>query len=142
VNEFKPLPGGPRDSSTAAAAEARRSGGSGRGSDNGSEHFGVLRSSSSGRMSYMSDGADGRRPSYMSEGADTVTDADTFTEDDPLSANVLGRGLHSSTFWLNVSAFCGIGVTFGGCVGGAYEVWAVLGGCLACIWCQKRLRLS
>jgi len=29
-----------------------------------------------------------------------------------------GRGLHSSTFRLNVSAFCGIGGAFRGCVGG------------------------
>ena len=28
---------------------------------------------------------------------------------------VLGRGLHSSTFRLNVSAFCGIGGAFRGC---------------------------
>jgi len=31
---------------------------------------------------------------------------------------VLGRGLRSSTFQLNVSGFCGIGVTFRGCSGG------------------------
>jgi len=29
-----------------------------------------------------------------------------------------GRGLHSSTFRLNVSAFCGIGGAFRGCSGG------------------------
>jgi len=28
-----------------------------------------------------------------------------------------GRGLHSSTFQLNVSAFCGIGGAFRGCIG-------------------------
>jgi hypothetical protein len=28
-----------------------------------------------------------------------------------------GRGLHSSTFWLNVSAFCGIGGAIRGCLG-------------------------
>jgi len=28
-----------------------------------------------------------------------------------------GRGLHSSTFRLNVSAFCGIGGVLGGCIG-------------------------
>ena len=27
------------------------------------------------------------------------------------------RGLHSCTFWLNVSAFCGIGGAFRGCRG-------------------------
>ena len=46
-----------------------------------------------------------------------------------------GRGLHSSTFRLNVSAFCGIGVAFRSCSGSVYQV---LGGIL----CQKRLRLS
>jgi len=35
------------------------------------------------------------------------------------------RGLHSSTFRLNVSAFCGIGGAFRGCLGG---VEGVLGG--------------
>jgi hypothetical protein len=35
------------------------------------------------------------------------------------------RGLHSSTFQLNVSTFCGIKVAFGGCSGG---VRVVLGG--------------
>jgi hypothetical protein len=52
-----------------------------------------------------------------------------------------GRGLHSSTFRLNVSAFCGIG----GPSGGAYSVFeGVMGimGCFGCILCQKRLRLS
>jgi len=29
-----------------------------------------------------------------------------------------GRGLHSSTFRLNVSTFCGIGGALRGCVGG------------------------
>jgi hypothetical protein len=28
-----------------------------------------------------------------------------------------GRGLHSSTFWLNVSALCGIGGPLKGCLG-------------------------
>ena len=31
---------------------------------------------------------------------------------------IVGRGLHSSTFQLNLSAFCGIGGTFRGCLGG------------------------
>jgi len=35
------------------------------------------------------------------------------------------RGLHSSTFRLNLSAFCGIGGTFRGCLGG---VQGVIGG--------------
>ena len=31
---------------------------------------------------------------------------------------VIGRGAHSSTLRLNLSAFCGIGGTFRGCLGG------------------------
>jgi len=34
------------------------------------------------------------------------------------SAVAHGRGLHSSSFRLNVSAFCGIGCAFRGCLGG------------------------
>jgi hypothetical protein len=34
----------------------------------------------------------------------------------------MGRGLHSSTFWLNVRALSGIGAVFRGCVGGVYAV--------------------
>jgi len=59
------------------------------------------------------------------------------------------RGLHSSTFQLNVSASCGIGVAFRGCLGGVWGVYrvytGVLGGikgCSRCIWCQNQLRLS
>ena len=57
---------------------------------------------------------------------------------------VAGRGLHSSTFRLNVSAFCGTGGAFRGCLGGAQEVNGGITGCLrvGCILCQKRLRLS
>ena len=33
-----------------------------------------------------------------------------------------GRGLHSSIFRLNISAFCGIGGAFRGCLGGAQAV--------------------
>jgi hypothetical protein len=33
-----------------------------------------------------------------------------------------GRGLHSPTFKLNVSAFCGIQGAFMGCLGSVYEV--------------------
>ena len=56
-----------------------------------------------------------------------------------LESQVLGRGLHSSTFWLNLSAFCGIGVACGGCVGVfSGGVW----GCLGCTLCQERLKLS
>jgi hypothetical protein len=52
------------------------------------------------------------------------------------------RGLHSSTFQLNLSAFCGIGVAFRGCFEG---VWGVIGdakGYFGCISCQKWLILS
>ena len=37
---------------------------------------------------------------------------------------IRGRGLHSSTFRLNLGAFCGIGGAFRGCLGGD---WRVLG---------------
>jgi hypothetical protein len=53
-----------------------------------------------------------------------------------------GRGLHSSTFRLNVSALCGIGGAFRGCLGVVYGVSGGIGGRLGCISCQKRLRLS
>jgi hypothetical protein len=46
-----------------------------------------------------------------------------------------GRGLHSSTFRLNVSAFRGIGGASRGCVGGVK-------GLLGCVLRQKRLKLS
>ena len=56
-----------------------------------------------------------------------------------------GKGLHSFTSWLNLSAFCGIGVhsgvieeVFRRCQG----VLRSISGCLGCILCQKRLRLS
>ena len=52
------------------------------------------------------------------------------------------RGLHSSTFRLNVSAFCGIGGAFKGCLGGVQEVLGGIRGCSGCILCQERLRLS
>jgi len=42
---------------------------------------------------------------------------------------VTGRGLHSSTFRLNVSALCGIGGAFRGYLGGVYgvsgSVWGI-----------------
>jgi len=56
------------------------------------------------------------------------------------------RGLQSSTFRLNVSAFCGIGGAFRGRLEGVYEVLVGVRGCLewvsGCILYQKRLRLS
>jgi hypothetical protein len=39
-------------------------------------------------------------------------------EDEELAAMVAGRGLHSFTFQLDVSAFCEIGGAFKGCLGG------------------------
>ena len=39
-----------------------------------------------------------------------------------------GRGLHSSTFRLNVSSLCGIRGAFRGCLGGVYGVlWGIRG---------------
>ena len=65
---------------------------------------------------------------------------------DVMSAAVLpGRGLHSSTFRLIASAFCGTEGAFRGCFGG---VQVVLRWCygvlryLGCMLCQKRLKLS
>jgi len=55
---------------------------------------------------------------------------------------VLGRGLHSFIIQLNLSTFHWRGDAFSGCL---MDVCAVLGGirgCLGCILCQKRLRLS
>ena len=59
-----------------------------------------------------------------------------------LDVRVAGRGLHSSTFWLNVSAFCGIGGASRGCFEGIEEVSGVTRGCVGCVLCQKWLRLS
>jgi len=39
------------------------------------------------------------------------------------------RGLHSSTLWLNVSAFCRIGGAFRSCLGGVQEVLQGIRGC-------------
>ena len=54
-------------------------------------------------------------------------------------ASVPGRGLHPFIFLLNVSAFCGIGGAFRGCLEG---VFGGIRGCLGCILFQKLLRLS
>jgi hypothetical protein len=46
---------------------------------------------------------------------------------------VVGRGLHSSTFLLNLSALCGIGVSIGavwGCFGGSSGCWRMSRVCL------------
>ena len=60
-----------------------------------------------------------------------------------------GRGLLLFTVQLNVSAFCGIGGVFRGCVGrvlgvsgGTRACQGVPGRVQGCILCQKRLRLS
>jgi len=57
---------------------------------------------------------------------------------DNVTVSVLdgGTGLHSSTFWLNVSAFRGIVGASRGRLGGMFRR------CFGCISCQKRLRLS
>jgi hypothetical protein len=59
--------------------------------------------------------------------------------------NKAGACLHSSTFRLNLSAFCGIGVP----VGVVEEVFRrcqgvlrSIRGCSGCVLCQKQLRLS
>jgi hypothetical protein len=59
-----------------------------------------------------------------------------------LSVSIVGRGLHSSTFRLNVSAVCGIGGAFRCCLRGERGVSGGIRGCLGYISCQKRLRLS
>jgi hypothetical protein len=46
-----------------------------------------------------------------------------------------GRGLHSSTFRLNVSAFCGLGGACRGCIRGLQEVSRDSRGCLGCVLC-------
>ena len=53
-----------------------------------------------------------------------------------------GRGLHTPTFRLNVSAFCGIGGAINGCSGGVRQAFGDIRPCHGCILCQKRLRLS
>jgi len=55
------------------------------------------------------------------------------------------RGLHSSTFRLNFSAFCGIGMHSGVVLGVFRRCQGVarsIKGCSECIFCQKWLRLS
>jgi hypothetical protein len=54
----------------------------------------------------------------------------------------LGRGLHSSTFRLNVSAFYRVGVALRVSLGGMLEVLEVIKVCAVCDLCQKRLGLS
>jgi len=65
------------------------------------------------------------------------------------AVGVAGRGLHSSTFQLNLSALCGNR----GCIEGLFRVYFAgveevsegVGGCRGfkgCISCQTRLRLS
>ena len=56
--------------------------------------------------------------------------------------DALGRGLHSSTFRLNVSALCEMGVHLGLFIGCFRRIFAGIRGCLGCILCQKRLKLS
>ena len=49
------------------------------------------------------------------EGAAAATGQDA---EPALQTRAQGRALHSSTFGLNVSAFCGTGGAFSGCLGG------------------------
>jgi hypothetical protein len=77
----------------------------------------------------------------------TLLTSDCYTKPLPQGAPAVspwapGRGLHSSTLWLNVSALCGIGGACWGCRGGVYGVIGGIRGCLGCVLCQKRLRLS
>jgi len=58
-----------------------------------------------------------------------------------LSGSV-GRGLHSTTFQLNISAFCGIGGVFMGCHWGVKEVSWGDRRCVGCMVCQEGLKLS
>jgi hypothetical protein len=53
-----------------------------------------------------------------------------------------GRGLHSSTFQLNLSAFYVTGVAVRGCFGGVKGVIKGNRGVLGVLFCQKRLKLS
>ena len=62
---------------------------------------------------------------------------------------ILGRGLHSFTFQLNIGAFCGIGGALWGCLGincgclgGVGGMLGGVEGCKGCVSCQIRLRLS
>jgi hypothetical protein len=52
------------------------------------------------------------------------------------------RGLHSSTFRLNLSTFCGIGGAFSGCLGGVLEVSGGIGGCLGCIFVSETAQVE
>jgi hypothetical protein len=52
------------------------------------------------------------------------------------------KGLHSLTLQLNVSAFCGIGGGFRGCLGGVYGGIRGIRRCLGCILRHRWLRLS
>jgi len=54
----------------------------------------------------------------------------------------VGRGLHSSTSQLNLSAFYGRGDALRGCVGGAQEVSRDIRGYSGILLCKKCLRLS
>jgi len=55
-----------------------------------------------------------------------------------MKAGAYTRSLFSST----LSAFCGIGAACSGSSGGVCEVSGHMRGCLGCLLCQKRLRLS
>jgi hypothetical protein len=53
-----------------------------------------------------------------------------------------GRGLHSFTFQLNVSASYGIGGAFRGYFGGVYEVSGGVRGCLGCAFVSETAQVE
>ena len=59
-----------------------------------------------------------------------------------LTSGAQGRGLHSPTFRLNVSAFYGIGGALCSCLGVVWQVSRVVMASSGCILCQKGLKLS
>ena len=62
--------------------------------------------------------------------------------DEPGGRRHAGRGLHLSTFRLNLSAFCGIGGTLRRCLGCVQGVSGGIRGRLGCMSCREWLRLS
>ena len=83
---------------------------------------------------------DEREP--LPSGADARSPRVTVVPRSSWETGHLGRGLHSSTSRLSVSAFCGLGGEFRGSLGGVQKVSGMFGGVLGCMFCQKRLRLS
>jgi hypothetical protein len=65
------------------------------------------------------------------KGANTALRALEFSSD---GRWILGRALHSSTFRLNLSAFCGTGGAFRGCLWGVKGVSEGIMRCLGCFF--------